>query len=63
MATAIAKPYLGSLISADIKGDKKILGGLFLASKSNTIKSLFSSASSLLTGCKIKKLSDLAKHP
>jgi len=63
MATAIAKPYLGSLISADIKGDKKILGGLFLASKSNTIKSLFSSASSLLTGGKIKKLSDLAKHP
>ena len=59
MATAIAKPYLGSLVSAD----KKILGGLFLASKSSTIKSLFSSASSLLTGGKIKKLSDLAKHP
>ena len=63
MATAIAKPYLGSLLSADIKGDKKILGGLFLASKSSTIKSLFSSASSLLTSGKIKKLSDLAKYP
>ena len=61
--TAIAKPYLGSLVSADTKNSKKILGGLFLASKSGAIKNLFSSTSSLLTSGKIKKLSDIAKHP
>ena len=61
--TAIAKPYLGSLLSAGIKGDKKILSGLFLASKSGAIKNLFSHTSSLLTSGKIKQLSDIAKSP
>ena len=43
--------------------DKLILGGLFLGSKYKGIKSIFSSASSALTGGQVKSLQDLAKLP
>ena len=43
--------------------DKIILSGLFLGSRLGGIKTIFSSASSMLTGGRIKSLQDLAKSP
>ena len=43
--------------------DKLILSGLFLGSRLGGIKTIFSSASSMLTGGRIKSLQDLAKSP
>ena len=45
------------------QADKIILEGLFLGSKYKGIKAVFSSASSILTGGRVKSLQDLAKLP
>ena len=60
--TAIAKSAASNLDVLTKGTDKKILGGLFVASKSGAIKHFFKACSEMFTRGRVKKLEDIAKH-